>query len=817
MSLFRPEFDNTVYARTGAHLTELVFPLGGIATGCVSLDGRGALRDWEIFGQPNKGSWLEYTFPCLWTKTQGSETQDSETKEVITQANPVLGPRLKDWVGSVTEFWSYGHGQFFRTMDGLPGFDRVEFTGTFPVARLRFEKDSSPLAVELAALNPFIPHDVAASSYPVAQLVYRLTNTTEAPVDYCLAWSVKNPIGNDLGEPEKDIATNEWMEEDGLRGFVFRNARFGADEVRSGEVVLATTHPDVIHLDRWSDEGWWDSVRAFWNHFRRDGSFPAPRPKEGDQPESKYRVPASLGCRGTLQPGESIEIPFTFAWRFPTAKKLWKDAEPSWKPHYATVWPSGWAAARDFNANREELTRRTLAFESALYGGSFGPEVLESVGATLSTLHTPTLIRLEDGSFWAWEGCSPTEGCCEGTCSHVWNYAVAHAYLFPEIQASFLDSAFKHGFNCGPKGEEGAMRFRIPIPMASRTDLWHAASDGQLGQIVQAYRDWRQTGDEVALQRRWPALKSALAFSWIIWDRDQDGLVDGDMHNTYDINFQGPNPLTQFFYLAALRAMERIAAHLGDPMASTYHGLAEQGTTLTKEKLWNGNYFIQLGDFTDETAARYQHGPGCLTDQLFGQLSATLAGLDYLVDQDLIRQGLASIYRHNFRPVLGAHENLQRVYIFPDEGGLLLCSWPDGGTPFFPFVYSDEVWSGIEYQVATHLALEGMETEARSILTAIRSRHDGVRRNPWNEYECGSHYARALASYGVLIALSGFRYDAVDGELSFRETPFRSFWSIPCSPQGGAWGTVERLGDGELKFEVIEGNFSLPVKFQKIE
>jgi non-lysosomal glucosylceramidase len=800
MALFRPDFDNAVYSRTGAHLTELAFPLGGIATGCVSLDGRGALRDWEIFGQPNKGSWLDYTFPSLWTKAADG----------ATQACTVLGLRLKNWVGEGREFWAYGHGQFFRTMDGLPGFDRVEFTGTFPVARLRFEKESSPLEVELAAFNPFIPHDVRSSSFPAAELVYRLTNRTDAPVEYCLAWSVKNPVGNEAPEPEKDQARNTWTEEEGLKGFVFSNARYSEDDVRAGEFVVATTHPDVIHLDRWSDEGWWDSVRAFWNRFRLDGSF-----GPGKESSSGARMPASLGCRGTLQPGESVEIPFTFAWRFPTAQKIWRESEPRWKAHYGTVWPSAWSVAKELTERREELTRRTLAFESALYGGSFGPEVLESVGATLSTLHTPTIIRLEDGSFWAWEGCSPGEGCCEGTCSHVWNYAVAHAHLFPEIQASFLDSALQHGFNCGPQGEEGAMRFRIPIPMASQTDLWHAASDGQLGQIVQGYRDWRLTGDEDALRRRWPALKRGLSFAWVMWDRDRDGLVEGDMHNTYDINFQGPNPLTQFFYLAALRAMERIADHLGDPVKETYRDLADRGTTLTKERLWNGEYFFQLGDFTDESAARYQHGPGCLTDQLFGQLSASLAGLGHLVDADLIRKALGSIVQHNFRSRLGNHENLQRTYVFPDEGGLLLCTWPEGGMPFYPFVYSDEVWTGIEYQVATHLAVEGMESESRDILRAIRSRHDGVRRNPWNEYECGSHYARALASYGLLIALSGMRYDAVEGTLSFRETPFRSFWSIPGSATGGAWGIAERREDGSLHFEVLEGKIPPEVKFQK--
>lgn len=785
MNLFEPSFDTKPYARTGAHLTEVAFPLGGIGTGCVSLDGRGGLRDWEIFGRPNKGSWLDYTFPAIWMQEEGSEPR----------ALNLQGPRRKSWIGDEYANWAYGHGTFFRAMDGLPHFDDLVFEGTFPVARVRFKKEGLPLEIELAAMNPFIPQDVRSSSFPAVALTYRITNRGDKPVKLCLAWSIQNPVGQGDPKKEGDKATNEWFEDGDVRGIVFKNARYEGQDLRAGEFVLATDWRDIEKRERWSEEGWWDSVRDFWNHFRRDGSL-----GQTIKEPTGARMPGSIGCRAELAPGESVEIPFVFSWRFPNTKKFWNAEEPTWTNHYATVWTSAQAAATELLGRREELTERTLAFEEALYGGSFGSEVLESVGATLSTLHTPTLVRIEDGSFWAWEGCSAHEGCCDGTCSHVWNYALAHAYLFPEIQRSFLDSAFAHGFNCGPLGKDGAMRFRIPLPMTKETALWHAASDGQLGQVIQAYRDWRLSGDNEWLKATWPKLKQAMAFSWVQWDRDQDGLVDGDMHNTYDINFQGPNPLTQFFYLGGLRAMASMGEAVGDEAAARYGALAEAGSKLTEEKLWNGEYFYQLGDFTSAEAERYQHGPGCLTDQLFGQLCASVAGLGHLVDGEKIRSAVGAIFLHNFKERLGDHENLQRVYAVSDEAGLLLCTWPKGGMPYYPFVYSDEVWTGIEYQVATHLALEGFEEEARAILRAIRHRYDGVRRNPWNEFECGSHYARALASYGMILAFSGAEYDAVAKTLSFRKAPFKSLWSVP-----GAWGVVERQADGTLEIETIEG------------
>jgi hypothetical protein len=88
--------------------------------------------------------------------------------------------------------------------------------------------------------------------------------------------------------------------------------------------------------------------------------------------------------------------------------------------------------------------------------------------------------------------------------------------------------------------------------------------------------------------------------------------------------------------------------------------------------------------------------------------------------------------------------------------------------PSLPFVYSNEVWTGIEYQVASHLILLGELERGLEIVRTARSRYDGRVRSPFNEYECGHWYARALSSYGLLLACSGARYDAVEQVLYLR-------------------------------------------------
>ena len=72
-------------------------------------------------------------------------------------------------------------------------------------------------------------------------------------------------------------------------------------------------------------------------------------------------------------------------------------------------------------------------------------------------------------------------------------------------------------------------------------------------------------------------------------------------------------------------------------------------------------------------------------------------------------------------------------------------------------------------------------------MAAARERFSGARRNPFDEAECGHHYARAMASWGLVVALTGFRYDARQGLMTFAEVtqPTRWFWST-----GSAWGTA---------------------------
>jgi hypothetical protein len=258
------------------------------------------------------------------------------------------------------------------------------------------------------------------------------------------------------------------------------------------------------------------------------------------------------------------------------------------------------------------------------------------------------------------------------------------------------------------------------------------------------------------------------------------------------------------FYLGALRAAVLMGTALGDDVKE-YAALLDRGTRRTEAELFDGEYFIQKIVWTglrasdptvtgfgskyspealallEKEGPKYQYGSGCLSDGVLGSWIALMCGVGQVLGAQKVASHLRAVHRHNLKHDLSAHANPQRPsFAAGTEGGLLLCTWPKGGALSLPFVYSNEVWTGIEYQVASHLISMGMVNEGLEVVRVCRARYDGRIRNPFDEYECGHWYARALASYGLLQSLSGARYDAVDKVLHLEPAirgDFRSFLS----------------------------------------
>ena len=494
-------------------------------------------------------------------------------------------------------------------------------------------------------------------------------------------------------------------------------------------------------------------------------------------------------------------------------------------PWYSTQFTGVQEVADYWKENYARLRRQSEVFRDAFYDTTLPPEVVEAVAANLTILKSPTVLRQHDGRIWCYEGCSDAGGCCAGSCTHVWNYAQAICHLFPSLERSLRQTEYIES-----QDERGRQAFRSNLPIAPGGGSYDA-SDGQLGGIMKAYRDWRISGDDQWLAEFWPHIKLSLDYMIAKYDPRRTGLLEEEHHNTYDINYFGPDGHCGSFYVGGLAAAVKMGEAVGEDVG-LYRELLEKGCKRMESELYNGEYFIQIvvkegldrdfgqinpdeqsaayhkvAELVNQQGPKYQYGDGCLSDGVLGLWMAAVCGIDDdLIDAAKVRSHLLSIHKYNLKHDLSTHANPQRpTFAMGDDGGLLLCSWPHGGKPLLPFVYSDEVWTGIEYQVVSHLMLMGCTDEGLDIVRACRRRYDGVRRNPFNEYECGHWYARAMSSYALVQGLTGARYDAVAKTLyvDSKVGDFRSFLSTETG-----FGTVE-MKDGKVSLDVRQGEIAV--------
>lgn len=777
---------------TGRQLDEIAFPLGGIGTGMISLGGWGQLRDFEIFNKPDKGLMFQYTFFTLYAR-QGEESP-------VTRV--IQGPVGGTYTGT-------GSGVTRLDGSGLSHMRECQFTGEFPFARIDFDDPKMPLQVSMEAFNPFIPLNDKDSSLPAAIFLFHLSNPTSEPVEAVLFANLENKVGH----PEPGKGVIEFREGESVSGLMMTTKKHDSDSPRYGSMTLTTTWRELNVQTHWLRGGWFDSLHSFWDQVSLEGQLEENRdPAEADDGRTDV---GSIGLKIKLQPGEKVTLPVMITWYIPNFEKYWGRGEhPVWKNYYASLFSDAFDLAEYIGSNLDRLESETRLFKDSLFESTLPEPVLDAVSSQISILKTTTCLRMPNGTFYGFEGCHPGAGCCIGTCTHVWNYAQALPYLFPALERSIRDADYEYNLT-----DEGRMTFRMPLPLGTMASGgFHPAGDGQMGGIMKVYREWLLCGDDEWLRKLWPKVKMALEYAWKNWDPDKDGVMEGVQHNTYDIEFHGPNTMMGSFYLGALRAAEEMARHLGEQeKADEYRAIYESGRAWMDEHLFTGEWYRQEVrpegtqlDVPIENWPKYQYGDGCLSDQMIGQWYARILGLGDLFDPDHVRETMASIFKYNWKHDLSEHPNPQRIYALNDESGLLLCSWPSGGRPDLPFVYSDEVWCGIEYQVAGHLIYEGLVEEGLAVVKGVRDRHDGTRRNPWNEFECGSHYARSMASYSVLLALSGFHYSAPEKRISFapciHEEDFACFFSVDSG-----WGMYRQqiAEDAKVMIEVRSGILSL--------
>ena len=816
---------------SGDTATQIAMPLGGLGAGCICLNGYGGLQDFSICNHPGTTALPE-----------GYASSKAAFAILhIKGASPVT--KLVEGPFPVLKIYDQGlQGEGYRRggFEGFPRFGKCVFKGEYPFGEAKLSDSAVPLEITLTGWNPFIPLDDKNSGIPCVILEYTLHNNSAQTVEYEFSYHLAHLASGCNGEEAG--SRNAVLPGRGV--FLYNLEKPHAEGYGSACLIVIGHKPRIKGM--WlRSPGWeFDSLSALWREVST-GNFTA---NEGsNEIDTRGRNGGSLLLEGSLAPGESRTYPILITWHFPNCYlqaggvgvpeaqgaagcRAFPEEKPAlWRPYYASQWNDAREIALYIEEHYASLRARTVAFKEALFSSTLPVQVLDAVSANLAILKSPTVLRMESGDLWGWEGCFPDAGCCHGSCTHVWNYAQAFAHLFPQLERTLRKLELEYSME-----ENGHVTFRSALPEGPVKHDFHAASDGQLGGIMKVFRDWQISGDLDWLRKMYPLAKRSLDYCIRTWDPDHRGGLFEPHHNTYDIEFWGPDGMCTSIYLGALSALAEMARAVGQPGDAVFYGeLAQRCARFMEEELFNGEYFQQKVQYqglrntsfatrvaqVDERSSemqqllkregpKYQYGNGCLSDGVIGAWMARIYGIETPLANENVRKTLQAIYKHNFKTDLSQHANAQRPgYAMGHEPGLLLCTWPQGGKPTLPFVYSDEVWTGIEYQVASHLIAEGFVKEGLTIVKALRSRYDGRIRNPWNEYECGNYYARAMASYALLGAIAGFRYSAVQRTLWFGPRlnirPFKTFFST-----ASGFGAIV-LEAKALRIELIEGELTL--------
>lgn len=773
-SIVRPDAHQFNGSYTSVNLQRIAFPIGGIGAGMFCLEGTGSISHLSVRNNPEMFN-EPVMFAALAVKSSPGGT-----------ARVLEGP-VPDWK-------KFGNR---RSGDGAPGatwglarFAQANFQARFPFAEINLTDKTMPVSVHITGWSPFVPTDADRSSLPAGGLEYRFTNTSSSEQELVFSYNARNFMALEGATNRIKAIKN---------GFVLsQDSAIGKAELR-GDFAIFTDDPSTIVDHAWFRGGWFDPLSMAWNKIEK-GEANAVAPLDSIAPGASLFVPFRL------QPGQSKTIRVMICWYVPDTKLHFgwaqeaSSAGDSAVPDRSHLLPSmyhkPWYSSRFKDINEvvaywrneyDSLRRLSRLFTDAFYKSSLPPEVIEAVAANLSILKSPTVLRQYDGRFWGWEGCHDAQGSCPGSCTHVWNYAQALAHLFPAMERTLRETEFGENQNTA-----GHQSFRAMIPIRPMDHSFYAAADGQLGGIIKVYRDWRICGDSSWLRALYPKVKLSLDYCIRTWDPRHTGTLEEPHHNTYDIEFWGANSMTTSFYLGALQAIIKMGSFLQEDV-SLYNTLYDHGRKAIEAALFNGEYFQQNiqwkglsaadpleaakqsfgGAYSpeavkllEEEGPKYQYGKGCLSDGVLGAWMARVCGLPAPFDQQKIKNHLLAVYKYNYKTDLTAFSNPQRsTYAFGNEGGLLLCTWPKGGRLSLPFIYSNEVWTGIEYQVASHLIFNGEVEKGLEIVRTARKRYDGRTRNPFDEYECGHWYARAMSSYALLEALTGVRYDAVEQTL----------------------------------------------------
>lgn len=778
-----PQWEKALFERgeprtyEGDALMKIGMPVGGVCAGFVYLGGDGKLWWWDIFNrilsgvQPRQIQYKDRSWHGM-AKGLGAWQGGNYIEPVTTQPSPMQqGFVLKITAGGKTQV---------RTLD-RKGWKKVSFTGCYPVGVVRYADPQCPVTVTLEAFSPYCPLNFDDSSYPATIMRYSLENTTKEDVKVEVGGWLENAVLLDSGKNCPGVSrVNTVTSQQGLT-MLCCSASLPPDGPKTQEQNKATkTKPDwgTMALAALGTSA--GSGSAQLGASPEQAVFAAGGPAQASAP---IGTPLLGGVTQslTLAAGKTGTATFVISWHFVNLKEHASGIETGW--YYGKRFGDAAAVARHIAANEKRLSEATLLWRDTWHDSTLPFWFLDRIFTPLDCLASTTCFRLGNGRFYTYEGVRS----CPGHPNHVWHYAQGHARVFPELEQDVIERVwYGSGFH-----EDGSLAYRGEI-------AGNSAIDGHCGVILSVLRAHQMNPDAAMLKRVWPRVKKSIEYA-MARDRDNDGLLDTPMLTTLDEPWHGQIPWISSLYIAALKAGEQMAAEMGDAdFATNCRARAEKGRAAMDARLFNGEWFVQRPDPANpKKLGAYET---CHIDQVMGQGWAWQVGLGRVLNEATTRSALNSLWKYNFARNLDAYDKQAdpkgRPYYADGEGGLVMTANALGRKVPFGIhsgyaCYLNETMNGFEYQAAAHMIAEGLVKEGLAVIRTLDERYDGNKRNPFNEVECGDHYARSMASYGALVAISGFEYHGPKRHIGFAPRLTPENFKAPFTAAEG-WGTFSQ-------------------------
>jgi non-lysosomal glucosylceramidase len=775
----------TVYSKKADELKYIGMPIGGICAGQVYLGGDGKLWYWDIFNVP-------FISP-------GNPGGDSYYVKPMTQNHPLTqGFAIKTTVD---------HQDAIRTLD-TNGFKDIQFQGQYPLGIVHYADEEMPVTVRLEAFSPFIPTDAERSGLPAIILQYTVTNTTAEPVQVELAGWLENPVCKFTGESGSGRQINRVVQTQDKTQLQC-TAQKTSQEDLPDEGSMALTLMESTRTWACARTVNPETSGADVLFGKVDGT------RQAEQAIGKQALIGALGCRFKLDPGQSRTRSFLISWYFPNlhtghnrlSQRLHNHM--SLRAYYAGQFDSAWSVADYICQNASSLIDTTKLWRDTWYDSTLPYWFLDRTFINTSSLASTVFYRFHDltgdkineGRLYGREGVYLGDG----TCTHVLHYEQAIGRIFPAL-ARQLRAQVDYGLSFR---EDGVIRYRAEFSHQGRHYGSEHAVDGHCGTILRTYREHTTAPDMRFLQHNWAKIKKSIQVL-IQQDKEKDGsadgILEGPQYNTLDRVWYGKIPWISTLYCAALHAGAQMAQEMDDlGFARQCQEIAQAGYREIPGQLFNGEYFIQVLD--PEKLYAPNVNQGCHIDQMLGQSWAWQLGLGRILPRTESRSALNALFKYNFHENIGEYHDacpikVVRHYALDEEAGTVICSFPRGGADLAPgrvrndweklvVGYFSECMTGFSYQAAGHMIWEGLVERGFAMLRAIHERYHASKRNPFNEIEYGNHYSRAMASYGVFLATTGFAYHGPKGYLSFapRLTPDK-FKAAFTTAEG--WGSYEQ-------------------------